>query len=175
MRRHQASRRADEIGPDLRDSDWRASVGPAFERWGSRGRRFKSCRPDQRFRSSEAVSAGSGGGLCRFWGGSGLGALWERSCSHSQIGQPGPVCPSPDRVDLARRTRRYRAVGRRRQPSVPRVARMGIDAPHIERPKDPLTVLTVGAAMAASHRTPPAAPRPTAFIVSSGAVDTGRR
>ncbi|MCQ8193930.1 amino acid permease [Streptomyces rugosispiralis] len=39
-------------------------------RWGARGRRFKSCRPDQHHCRSEAVFAGSGGGLSRCRAGS---------------------------------------------------------------------------------------------------------
>jgi hypothetical protein len=85
-------------------------------RWGSRGRRFKSCRPDQRFRRSEAVSAFSGSGLFRFLGGSERGALWEPSCSQSRRCQSSPFCPSPDPVDVASGFRPYGAVVRGRQP-----------------------------------------------------------
>ena len=42
-----------------------AQLGSALD-WGSRGRRFKSCQPDQRFRRSEAVLR-EGGGLCAFF------------------------------------------------------------------------------------------------------------
>jgi hypothetical protein len=87
--------------------------------WGSRGRRFKSCRPDQHHRRSEAVSAGSGGGLNHFRAGS----KWEPSGSprapNSQTCQRCPIRPSPDRVDLPRRIGFLCAVVNRRPPTSP--------------------------------------------------------
>jgi hypothetical protein len=99
--------------PDRRDyGEW--SLG-----WGSRGRRFKSCRPDQHHRRSEAVSAGSGGGLNHVRAGS----KWEPSGSprapNSQTCQRCPIRPSPDPVDLQRRTESLCAVVNQGPPRSP--------------------------------------------------------
>ena len=89
---------------------------PPPERWGSRGRRFKSCRPDQRLRRSEAVSAVRRGRPFGLWSGSNQGALWEPSCSQSRTRQPCPVCPSPVGVDVGGGFGRCGVVGRCGQP-----------------------------------------------------------
>jgi hypothetical protein len=47
--------RGDNANPGERILGDQENVGGAYS-WGSRGRRFKSCRPDQRFRRSQTVS-----------------------------------------------------------------------------------------------------------------------